>query len=43
MRRVVTQNETWVHHFDPEAKQIEYAMEAPGSPLLRNLKEFFQR
>ena len=21
MRRVVTQDETWIHHFDPETKQ----------------------
>ena len=25
---VVTQDETWVHQFDTEAKQSEYAMEA---------------
>ena len=29
MHRVVTQNEIWVHHFDPEAEKAEYAMEAP--------------
>ena len=28
MCRVVTQDETWVHHFDPKAKKQEYAMEA---------------
>ena len=26
--RIVTQDETWVHHFDPETKKQEYAMEA---------------
>ena len=29
MRRVVTQDETWVHQFDPEAKKVEYIMETP--------------
>ena len=28
MHRFVTQDETWVHHLDPEGKIAEYAMEA---------------
>ena len=28
IQRVVTQDETWVHHFDPEAKNAEQTMEA---------------
>ena len=31
MRLVVTQDETWVHHFDPEANKAEYAIEAHPS------------
>ena len=27
--QVVTQDETWVHHFDPESKNAKHAMEAP--------------
>ena len=38
MRRVVTQDETWVHHFDPEAKKQGMQWKHPGSPLLRNLR-----
>ena len=29
MNQVVTQDETWVYDFDPEAKKAQYAMEAP--------------
>ena len=29
MRQAVTQDKSWIHHFDPEAKKAEYAMEAP--------------
>jgi hypothetical protein len=27
--RIVPQDETWVHHFDPESKKTEHAVEAP--------------
>ena len=29
--RVVTQDETWVHHFDPESKMQSKQWEYPGS------------
>ena len=38
MRREVTQDETWVHHFDSEAKKQSTQWKHPGSPLLRNLR-----
>ena len=31
MRRVVTQDETWVYHFDPEAKNQNIQWKHPGS------------
>ena len=43
MDRVVTQDETWVHHFDPESKKQSMQWKHPGSPLLRNLREFLQQ
>ena len=30
--RVVTQDETWVHHFDPESKMQSMQLKHPGSP-----------
>ena len=41
MRRVVTKDETWVHHFDPEAKKLSMKWKHSGSPLLR--KEFLHQ
>ena len=40
MHGVVTQNETWVYHFDPEAKKQRLQRRHPGSLVLRNLREF---
>ena len=40
MRRVVTQDETLVHHSDPEAKKQSMQWKHPGSPSSRNLREF---
>ena len=40
MCRVVTQDETWVHHFDPGTKKQSMQYKHPGSHLLRNLREF---
>jgi hypothetical protein len=27
--RIVTRNDSWVNHFDPESKKTEHAVEAP--------------
>ena len=43
MRRVVTQDETCVHRFDPEAKKQRMQWKHPGSSLLRNFREFLQK
>ena len=44
MDRVVTQDETWVHHFDPESKKQSMQWKHPGSPpKIRNLREFLQQ
>ena len=32
IERVVTQDETWVHHFDPESKMQNKQWKHPGSP-----------
>ena len=32
IERVVTQDETWVHHFDPESKMQSKQWKHPGSP-----------
>ena len=37
--RVVTQDETWFHHFDPELKLQSMQWKHPGSPLPRSLRE----
>ena len=37
--RVVTQDETWVHHFDPESKMQSMRWKHPGSPIPRSLRE----
>ena len=41
MRQAVTQDETWVHHFDPETKKQSMPWKQPGLPLPKKLKEFF--
>ena len=41
MRRVVTQDETWVHHFDPEAKNQSIQWKHPGSLFPEKFKSFF--
>ena len=42
MRRDVTQDETWVHHFDTEAKAQSMQLKHPSSPLAKEFKEFLQ-
>ena len=36
--RVVTQDETWVHHFDPESKMQSMQLKHPGSLLPKKVK-----
>ena len=43
IKRVVTQDETWVHQFDPESKMQSKQWKHPCSPLLRNLKGLFSK
>ena len=38
MDRVVTQDETWVHHFDPESKKQSMQWKHPGSPPPKKFK-----
>ena len=38
MDQVVTQEETWVHHFDPEAKNQSMQWKHPGLPLPKKFK-----
>ena len=42
IERVVTQDETWAHHFDPESKMQSKQWKHPDSPLLKNLRGFIQ-
>ena len=37
---VETQDETWVHHFDPESKMQSKQCKHPGSPSPKNLSLF---
>ena len=37
--RVVTQDETWVHHFDQESKMQSMRWKHPVSPFRRSLRE----
>jgi hypothetical protein len=30
LSRIVTADETWVHHYEPESKRQEYGVETPG-------------
>ena len=41
--RVVTQDETWVHHFDPESKMQSMQWKHPISPPPKKFKSFFGR
>ena len=41
--RVVTQDETWVHHFDQESKCRANNGRTLAHPLLRNLRVFIQQ
>ena len=44
IERVLTQDETWVHHIDPESKmQSIYNVSTLAHPLLRNLRGFIQQ
>ena len=43
IERVVTHDETWAHHFDPESKMQSKQWKRPSSPLLRNLRGFIQQ
>ena len=38
IKRVVTQDETWVHHFDPESKMQSKQWKHPGSPPPKKFK-----
>ena len=38
IRQVVTQDETWVHHFDPKSKVLSKQWIHPGSPPPRKFK-----
>ena len=40
---VVTQDETWVHHFESESKMQSMQWKHPGSPLPRSLSEFLRQ
>ena len=43
MDLVMTQDETSVHHFDPESKKQSMLWKHLAHPLLRNLRELFQQ
>ena len=43
IKRVVTEDETWVHHNDPESKMQSNNGSTLALPLLRNLRGFIQR
>ena len=43
IERVVTQDESLVHHFDPELKIRANNGSTLGNPLLRNLRGFIQQ
>ena len=40
---LITQDETWVHHFDPESKMQSMRWKHPGSPLPRSLRELLRQ
>ena len=39
LARIITQDETWVHHFDPETKTAKYAMEASWISTSKKIQE----
>ena len=39
VERVVTEDETWVHHFDPESKMQSKPRKHPGSPHPNKFKQ----
>jgi hypothetical protein len=41
--RIVTQDETWVHHFNPESKKQSMQWKHPDSPLQRNSNGYHQQ
>ena len=43
IKRVVIQDEIWVHHFDPESKMQSKQWKHPGSPPPKNLKVFIHQ
>ena len=43
IERVVTQDETLVHHFDPEPKMQCKQCKHPGSPHPKKIREFIQQ
>ena len=41
MDRVMTQDEAWIHHFDPESKEQSMQWKSPGSPAPRKFKRVY--
>ena len=40
-KQVVTQDETWIHHFDPESKMQSKQWKYPGSPHPKKFKRVY--
>ena len=38
LERIVTGNETWVHHYDPESKRQSMEWRHPSSPVQKKFK-----
>jgi hypothetical protein len=38
LERIVTADETWVHHYEPESKAQSVAWKCPTSPVAKKLK-----
>jgi hypothetical protein len=38
LERIVTEDETWVHHYEPESKAQNMAWKRPTSPVSKELK-----
>jgi hypothetical protein len=38
LERIVTADETWVHHYEPESKAQSVAWEGPTSPVAKKFK-----
>ena len=43
MQQIATQDEPWIHHFDPESKTQNKQWKHPGSSLVRHLRRFIQQ